>query len=128
MKQITKDFHLQENNEHFFNPKTRNQSRFTVKSLDELFVPNKTKSDNVIKSTANYVKKYYKPSRNCMKDYFFARFPFFLWIFKYDFKENTVKDLISGITIGVVHIPQGIFECFLKINSLKRPHLVFLVF
>ena len=49
-----------------------------------------------------------------MKDYFFARVPFFLWIFKYDFKENIVKDLISGITIGVVHIPQGIFDCFLK--------------
>ena len=98
--------HVSENN--FTSPKI-NEEHYTMHSLAENSAFKKTKSDNVIKSTVNYVKKYYKPSPNCMKEYFFARFPFFLWIFRYDFKENTVKDLMSGITIGVVHIPQGIF-------------------
>ena len=87
----------------------KTEKPFTVQTLNENFVFKKTKSDNVIRSTVKYVKKYYKPSPNCMKDYILARFPFFLWIFSYDFKENIVKDLMSGITIGVVHIPQGNF-------------------
>ncbi|CAF0955390.1 unnamed protein product [Brachionus calyciflorus] len=80
---------------------------FNEKSLEEKFTYKKIKSDNVLKSSANYLKKYYKPSPSCAKNYFFKRFPFFDWIRKYDIKQNFVKDLIAGLTIGIVHIPQG---------------------
>jgi hypothetical protein len=94
----------------------KTEEPFTVQKLNENLVFKNAKSDNVIRSTVKYVKKYYKPTPNCMKDYILARFPFFLWIFSYDFKENIVKDLMSGITIGVVHIPQGKFS---KIKILR---------
>lgn len=72
---------------------------YTEKTLEEKFSYNKLKSDNVLKSTANYCMKYYKPSGNCMKNYFFKRFPFFEWILSYDVKQNLVKDLIAGLTV-----------------------------
>ena len=74
--------------------------RFTAKSLEERFHFNKVEPDNPVKSAANYVVKYYKPSRNCMKNYFFARFPFFDWIRSYSIKENLLKDLIAGLTVS----------------------------
>lgn len=85
----------------------RRMSRFTAKTLEERFVFNPIEPDNPLKATANYIVKYYKPSPNCMKSFFFARFPFFDWIRSYSIKDNLLKDLIAGLTIGVVHIPQG---------------------
>ena len=42
-----------------------------------------------------------------MTEYFFKRVPFCKWIFEYDLKTNLIKDIIAGLTIGIVHIPQG---------------------
>jgi hypothetical protein len=35
-----------------------------------------------------------------MKDYFFARVPFFYWILKYNLKTDLPKDLITGLTVN----------------------------
>ncbi|XP_065352120.1 prestin-like [Cloeon dipterum] len=35
-------------------------------------------------------------------------FPFFGWIRSYNFKRDLVDDLVSGCTVGVMHIPQGL--------------------
>ena len=85
----------------------KRMSRFTAKTLEERFVFNPIEPDNPLKATTNYINKYYKPTPNCMKKYFFARFPFFDWIQSYSIKDNLLKDLIAGLTIGVVLIPQG---------------------
>ena len=74
---------------------------YTSKALEEKFPHKKVQSENVVRNTGHYIKKYYKPSPNCMKDYFFDRFPFFFWIAHYDFKGSFVKDLASGITVSL---------------------------
>lgn len=33
--------------------------------------------------------------------------PIFQWLPKYSIKENLVKDLSGGLTVGIMHIPQG---------------------
>jgi hypothetical protein len=71
----------------------------TEKTLQEKFSYKKFRSDNAFKSAAHYIAKYYKPSGNCMKNYFFQRFPFFEWILSYDIKLNLIKDLIAGLTV-----------------------------
>ena len=76
-------------------------------SLLERYQFEKYKSDNVVKSTTNYLKKNYKPSPDCMKRYLYKRIPFLKWFFTYDIKENLLKDFIGGVTIGIVDIPQG---------------------
>lgn len=35
-------------------------------------------------------------------------FPFVEWLPKYDFKENLKGDVIAGVTVGIILIPQGI--------------------
>lgn len=73
---------------------------YNENSLEERFVFKKLKSDNAFKSAGNYIRKYYKPSGNCMKDYFLARFPFFNWIRSYDYKQDFIKDFVAGLTVA----------------------------
>jgi hypothetical protein len=34
-------------------------------------------------------------------------FPAFLWLPKYEWKENVVSDIVAGFTVAIMHIPQG---------------------
>ena len=77
-------------------------NHYTSKKLEEEFPFKKLQSENVLRNMGNYIKKYYKPSGQCGKDYFFARFPFFLWITQYEFKSSFIKDLASGITVSLM--------------------------
>jgi MFS superfamily sulfate permease-like transporter len=42
-----------------------------------------------------------------MKNFVQDRIPFIKWIRAYKIKESLVKDIIAGLTIGVIQIPQG---------------------
>jgi len=61
-------------------------------------------SENVMHKMGNHIRKYYKPSGQCGKDFFFARFPFFLWIAQYDYKINLIKDFAAGLTVSEIYI------------------------
>ncbi len=69
--------------------------------LENNYTFNNKPSNNVITSTHTYVKKYYRPSRECMGGYFYKRFPFFKWIQNYKLKENIVKDIVAGVTVSI---------------------------
>ena len=75
------------------------ERRYTIKELEEEFVFKIEKSDSVIDATANYIKKYFKPTPNCMKSFFLERLPIISLLFNYDFKNNLFKDFIAGITV-----------------------------
>ena len=85
----------------------RRRSIFTVEKLNERYNLNQNFNDAPIQGTWNYVKKYYKPTPAFFKRQLFKRIPFLDWIRSYNMKEWLVSDLVSGITIGIVHIPQG---------------------
>ena len=67
----------------------------------------KLKIRSPVYGTKNYLKKNYACSKSCLKRYLTRRLPILSWGRKYNFKENFFKDLIGGLTIGVVQIPQG---------------------
>lgn len=37
----------------------------------------------------------------------FARFPILTWLPKYSWPEHTISDIAAGLTVAVMHIPQG---------------------
>jgi len=75
------------------------------KILKDKYIFAKLESDDVLKSTRRYCLKYYKPSRTCFSNYLLDRIPFLRWIRQYDPRECLLKDIIAGLTIGIVHIP-----------------------
>lgn len=82
-------------------PKTKKRPIINRTYLEKNFTYNNIASANVIKSGQTYIKKYYKPSGDCLAGYFFKRFPFFKWIQDYDFKKDITKDLIAGLTVTI---------------------------
>ena len=65
------------------------------------------KSQNVWYGAKKYFKKHYRPSLGCLANFALDRVPFCRWIAQYNVREDFVKDLIAGITIGIIQIPQG---------------------
>ena len=43
----------------------------------------------------------------------FTMFPLFYKLKKYDIKRDLILDFIAGITISILHVPQGIAYSFL---------------
>lgn len=93
----------------------RRTSIFTVEKLNERYNIDDNFSQRPLRDTWNYVKKYYKPTPEFFKRQLFKRIPFVDWIREYNLREWALSDIISGITIGIVHIPQGENICFMLI-------------
>lgn len=36
-------------------------------------------------------------------------FPIFTWLSQYNFQKDIAGDLISGCTVAIMHIPQGMY-------------------
>lgn len=37
-------------------------------------------------------------------------FPIFQWLPKYNWRSDFSKDVVSGLTVGILHIPQGTYQ------------------
>jgi hypothetical protein len=98
----------------------KRQSIFTVEKLNERYHLNQDFDDSPMGGTWNYIKKYYKPTPAFFKRQLFKRIPFLEWIRQYNIKEWLVSDIVSGLTIGIVHIPQGKNNLLLKVLVIKK--------
>lgn len=47
------------------------------------------------------------PSKKCLSKNFFNRIPATTWLRKYNIRESLMADFFAGITVGIMHIPQG---------------------
>lgn len=46
-------------------------------------------------------------SRDRVKQFFIGLFPIIKWLPKYNIKNDLVADISGGLTVGIMHIPQG---------------------
>lgn len=55
------------------------------------------------------IDRYYVPftSVTNFKIFLLNLFPIFGWLPKYDWKNSLTSDVVGGITVGVLQIPQG---------------------
>ena len=60
-----------------------------------------------IKERFHYFCARLKCSRSCAKNVLLKHLPFINILSKYVVKKDLVGDLVAGLTIGVMHIPQG---------------------
>jgi hypothetical protein len=51
--------------------------------------------------------KHLKPSKNCVRKNIENRIPCIKWLRSYRIKEYFIADLLAGLTVGIMHIPQG---------------------
>lgn len=99
----SKRINLIENNPDHDDHEEANEIEMTEKYLESKFTFLDNEDDDIVKDAIHYVKKYYKPSRTCLINYFFKRLPFADWIRTYDFRHDLFKDLVAGLTVKILY-------------------------
>uniref|UniRef100_A0A914DNR1 STAS domain-containing protein n=1 Tax=Acrobeloides nanus TaxID=290746 RepID=A0A914DNR1_9BILA len=58
----------------------------------------------------NFFRRYYSPVLSCdaFINTIFGFIPILNWLPNYSFKENLLSDIVGGLTVGIMHVPQGI--------------------
>lgn len=79
---------------------------FTQKTFDEAFEPGSRPSPTIKQRAKRKISKY-SCSGRCCKDFLFTLFPFLEIMKNYKIREDLMGDIISGLTVGIMHIPQG---------------------
>lgn len=69
-----------------------------------------------LKERVQEVKEKCTLSTSCMKSFLLKIFPFIGIMSNYKPKEDLLGDVVSGLTVGIMHIPQG-KQLFIIFNS-----------
>ena len=100
-----------------------NEPALTTQHLESIYGYNNLKSENVLRATGKYMKKYYAPSRFCCQNFVAKTFPISVWLPKYDMKQNLMKDIVGGLTVYISQSIsvrwQVIHKHFLRLESFK---------
>ena len=67
------------------------------------------KHPTLIRKAAKFSRRYYTPftSMTAFWQTLLNFVPILRWLPKYDYEENLMSDIIGGLTVGVMHCPQG---------------------
>ena len=83
---------------------------FTQTRFDEQFRPGRRPSRTVYQRAARKLSKYIcSCSEKCCKVFLFGVFPFLTIMKDYNIRQDLPGDVIAGLTVGIMHIPQGTF-------------------
>jgi len=65
------------------------------------------RSKNVSQRLCDLLYKQCSPSSTCVKKSLLSVFPFIGIMRQYNLRQDLFSDIISGLTVGIMHIPQG---------------------
>jgi len=60
------------------------------------------------------VHRHCAPSGSCVVKFLLSLFPFIGIMKQYSIRRDLLSDIIAGLTVGIMHIPQGLYSCVLQ--------------
>ena len=80
---------------------------FSYKSFVNEYAVQSFSTFSLLAALSLFIRKNLKPGSECMKTTLVKRAPVLKWLRHYSIKENLLSDILSGITVAIVHIPQS---------------------
>ncbi|XP_072181553.1 prestin-like isoform X1 [Diadema setosum] len=87
---------------------------FSTSSLQEKYGYQPVPSVGVLESIQTSMRGY-RCNAHKLKKFFMYVFPVLVWLPKYDLRNNAIGDLMAGLIVGVVNIPQSIAFALLAV-------------
>ena len=79
---------------------------FSQQTFDEGFSPSARPQGSVSQYVRDSCAKC-RPNKDCFVRFLFATFPFLTILQDYKIPGDLTGDIVSGLTVGIMHIPQG---------------------
>ncbi|XP_021349060.1 prestin-like isoform X2 [Mizuhopecten yessoensis] len=79
---------------------------FSQQKFDEGFEPG-TRPQSTLRQSLSKAKSKCHCSGNCCMKFLYSIFPFLDILKEYNIKKDLSGDIVSGLTVGIMHIPQG---------------------
>lgn len=83
----------------------------------------------------NFLIKNCSPGKDCLRKTLLNRIPIISWLKDYNLQDSLTADLFAGLTVGIMHIPQGMGYALLAelppiygLYTSFFPSLVYLIF
>ena len=75
-------------------------------SLKEAYEFDDSLIDDV--NAKSYLKKHFTPNKKCLLSLLLKKIPIINWLPTYNLKQDIVKDIFAGFTVGIIQIAPSI--------------------
>ena len=82
---------------------------YTQMEFNEKYNFTAEESKSTIQKLCGLLHRQCTPSRPCIKKSLLSFFPFIGIMSQYSLRRDLLNDIIAGLTVGIMHIPQGLY-------------------
>ena len=105
-------------NEHVFEDSSSqiciNRNAYNAKTFDDTYKP--TPAPSVSKQVRTLLRSHCRFNGLCVGRFFLARFPILKWTYTYRIRKYLLGDILSGLTVSMLNIPQGMAYALLALQ------------